>query len=90
MFDVETKLALEVDEPAVREVVEEHGATLLADGDDPSVFWLKLSPPKAPAEEYVVRIAWEGGYPHAAPSVKFADAVGGRLDLSSVWPLIPC
>jgi hypothetical protein len=89
MVDVETKLALETDEPTVREVVEEHGASLLSDGGDPSVFWLTLSPPKAPAEEYFVRIAWEGGYPHAAPSVKFADAVGGRLDLSSAWPVIP-
>lgn len=89
MVDVETRLSLEADEPAVREVVEEHGFSLLADGNDPSVFWLTLSPRSAPAEEYFVRIAWESGYPHAAPSVKFADRVGGRLDLSSAWPVIP-
>jgi hypothetical protein len=89
MVDVETKLALEADEPAVREVVDGHGASLLVDVEDPLVFWLTLSPPQAPEEEYVVRIAWEGGYPRAAPSVKFADGVGGRLDLSSAWPVIP-
>ena len=89
MVDVETKLALEADGPAVHELLEEHDASLLADGEDPSIFWLSLRPPQAPEEEYVVRIAWEGGYPHAAPSVKFADGVGGRLDVSSAWPVIP-
>lgn len=89
MVDVETRLALEADELVVREVVEEHGASLLADEEDPSVYWLTLSPVKAPEESFFVRIAWEGGYPHSAPSVKFADEVGGRLDLSSAWPVIP-
>jgi hypothetical protein len=89
MVDVETKLALEADEPAVRELLEEHNASLLMDGQDSSIYWLTLRPPQALEEEYIVRIAWEGGYPHAPPSVKFADGVGGRLNVSSAWPIIP-
>ena len=44
MVDVETRLALEADELVVREVVEEHGASLLMDEENPSVYWLTLSP----------------------------------------------
>jgi hypothetical protein len=47
-----------------------------------------LAPPAPAQERFYVRIAWSR-YPHAPPSVKFADAIGGRLDLSSAWPLIP-
>lgn len=35
-----------------------------------------------------MRVAWER-YPAAPPSVKFADAIGGRLDVTSAWPMIP-
>jgi hypothetical protein len=88
MSDLETKLALEQDETAVLELVEERRARIEPDGSEPGVYWLTISPPKNPEEEFFVRIAWSD-YPQRPPSVKFADAVGGRLDLSSSWPLIP-
>jgi hypothetical protein len=87
MIDLETRLALEDDEPAVRELVAEHDATLQRDSDHPEVYWLTMHPRTAPHETFVARIAWTR-YPHAAPSVKFADAMRGRLDVTSAWPVI--
>ena len=89
MSDLETQLALEQDEPAVRELVEESKASLQREEDEHGVYWLTVCPGSAPEEEFFVRIAWEGGYPHSPPSVKFAEEIGGRLDVSSAWPLIP-
>lgn len=88
MADLETRLALDHDEPAVRELVDEAGAKLERDDTDPAVYWLTMQPAGQPDERYFVRIAWTG-YPHAAPSVRFADAVGGSLDLTHAWPVIP-
>lgn len=88
MSDLETKLALEQDELAACEAAAEFDATLKADATQPAVFWLTMSPRAAPAERFFARIEWSS-YPHAPPSVKFADTVGGRLDLSSAWPVIP-
>ena len=88
MSDLETRLALEQDEPDARMLAEQLGATLKGDGEDPCVYWLKMSPPGQPAERFFARIAWSA-YPGAPPSVKFADRVGGRLDLTSSWPIIP-
>jgi hypothetical protein len=49
------------------------------------VYWLTIHPRTAPAETYVVRIAWTI-YPGAAPSVKFAEDVGGSLGVLKAWP----
>ena len=70
MIDVETKLALEADEPAVREVVEEHGATLLA------VAVLGVA-----AVAIAVAHWWSMGwaFPAAAAAIFFALAVAGEM-----------
>jgi hypothetical protein len=88
MTELETHLALEQDEPSVRELVEERGASLERDESEPGVYWLTVSPAKEPHEKFFVRIAWSS-YPDRAPSVKFADRLNGDLDQSSAWPLIP-
>jgi hypothetical protein len=88
MSDLETTLALEADLPPVQEAVAESGASLDRDGAEPGVFWLTMRTRTAPQETFFARIGW-GSYPHAPPSIKFADAPGGRLDLSSAWPVIP-
>jgi hypothetical protein len=88
MSELETKLALEQDEAAVRELVAERGAALKRDPSEAGIYWLTLHPAKEPDEEFVVRIAWSA-YPHQPPSVKFADTIGGSLELSSAWPMIP-
>lgn len=87
MLDLASKLSLEEDLPAVMDQVVDHGALLQA-GSEPGEFWLTMSPPSAPHETFHVRILWSR-YPDAPPSVKFADAIDGRLDLSSAWPIIP-
>lgn len=87
MVDLETRLALQDDEAEARTVIEEHGAELIRDMDDPGVYWLVMHPRAAPQERFVARVAWLR-YPHAAPSVKFADEVRGRLDITSAWPII--
>ena len=88
MTDAETQLALDQDEPAVREIVDEAGAALERDEAESTVYWLTMQPPHPPDERFVARIAWTR-YPHSPPSVKFADAVRGRLDVTSAWPVIP-
>lgn len=88
MVDLETRMALEDDEPEVRKLVAEHDAELVREEDAPEVFWLVMRPRADPQQRFVARIAWTR-YPHVPPSVKFADAVGGRLDMSSAWPMIP-
>lgn len=88
MVDAETKLNLESDEVAVQEFLAEHGGCLGRDQSEPGVYWVKLHPRSAPNEEYYARIAWSS-YPHSPPSVKFADCIGGNLNVTGAWPLIP-
>jgi hypothetical protein len=87
MSSLATQLSLEDDLPAVRQLVADHGAELGA-GDEPGVFWLTMHPTTAPHETFHARIAWTS-YPDAPPSIKFADAIDGRLDVTSAWPIIP-
>lgn len=77
MADLETEINLQADESDVRADVERHDGALLSDGGDPSVYWATLVPRGTRADRYIVRIAWSV-YPHAAPSVLFAE-VGGAL-----------
>jgi hypothetical protein len=87
MNDLETTLALEHDLSQVQDAVAEHGASLKRDAE-PGVFWLTMHPPAEPQETYFARIAWRS-YPHSPPSIKFAETIGGRLDQSSAWPMVP-
>src|SRR4051812_32853904 len=88
MADLETQLSLEADESSTRELADEAGAQLVRDAADSSIYWLVMHPRASPGETFVARVAWSS-YPHSPPSVKFADGVGGRLDVSSAWPIIP-
>lgn len=87
MADAETLLNLADHEAAVTEFVAEHGGRLQRDQNDPSVYWLDIRPGSAPAERYYARVAWRV-YPHAAPSVLFADGIGGSLGVTHAWPQI--
>ncbi len=88
MADAETLLNLTADEAAVVEFLAEHDGRLHVDGEDPSTYWLDLSPRTDHQERYYARIAWRS-YPHAAASVLFADAIEGGLGISRAWPQIP-
>ena len=88
MADQESLLNLAADEVAVAAFLAGNGGHLTRDGKDAAVYWLRMRPAGAPPEVYYVRVAWSA-YPHEAPSVKFADSVGGSLTVASAWPVIP-
>jgi hypothetical protein len=85
---VETTLALEEDAPAAIAHAKAAGALLAQDSSDALVWWLTMHPRSAANETFYARIAWTR-YPHSPPSVKFADAVGGRVDVIGAWPMCP-
>lgn len=87
MIDEESRLNLADDQPQVEEFLVEFGGELLQRPEDVNegVYWLTVRPRSAPAEIYIARIAWTR-YPGAAPSVKFADGVGGSLSILKAWP----
>lgn len=86
--DLLTTVALDEDLVDVEALVAASEAVLHRDDHDRAQFWLQLRPAAAPHEVFVARIAWSR-YPDAPPSVKFATAVAGRLDVTSAWPIIP-
>jgi len=88
MIDTESRLNLEADRVAVEEFLADFGGELLQRPEDAEhgVFWLRIHPRTVPGEHYVARIAWTR-YPQAAPSVKFADTVGGSLAVTKAWPV---
>lgn len=88
MVDQETRLNLEADEPAVAAFLAENDGRLVRDADDPAIYWLTMRPQGAPAERYYLRLVWTA-YPHAAPSIKFADSIGGSVSVTAAWPVIP-
>lgn len=88
VVDAETKLNLEADEAAVGNFLEKHGGRLERDPGEPGIYWATLRPKNTTEEEYYARVAWSC-YPHAPPSVKFADHVCGSLNVTSAWPVAP-
>jgi hypothetical protein len=88
MADQESLLNLAADEVAVVAFLAGNGGHLTRDGKDAAVYWLRMRPAGTPSEVYYVRVAWSA-YPHEAPSVKFADSIGGSLTVTSAWPVIP-
>jgi len=86
-MDLETTLALEEHEPAVVAFLGGNGGLLERDVNNRSRYWLTMRPRTAPEERYYVCLAWTT-YPHHAPSVKFAEGVGGSLAVTKAWPVI--
>lgn len=84
----ESKLSLEHDLPAVVEHLATRDGKVEADSEEEGVYWLTLHPLSASDETYFVRVAWTE-YPLEPPSVKFADGVEGRLDVTRAWPMVP-
>ncbi len=86
--DAETLLNLAEQEGEVVEFLALHDGHLARDEADPSIYWLDIRPRTAPDERYYVRVSWRA-YPHGAPSVLFAEGVGGALGVARAWPQIP-
>jgi hypothetical protein len=87
-MDIESELALAEDTPAVSAFLGRNEGTLERDQDDLARYWLTMRPRSSPAERYYPSVRWSR-YPHAAPSVKFAEGVGGSLIVAAAWPNIP-
>jgi hypothetical protein len=87
MADAETQINLSEHEASVAEYLAEHDGRLVHDEGDPSIYWLDMRPRSAPEERYYPRLAWQV-YPQAAPSVLFADGIGGELGVARAWPQI--
>jgi len=87
-LDHESQLNLVEDEAAVRAFAEEHDGRLDRDEEEAGAYWLTMRPRTEPNERYVARVAWTT-YPHEAPSVRFASAIGDSLTSTAAWPTIP-
>jgi hypothetical protein len=87
-IDLESRLNLEADREAVAALLAEHGGRLHQDPEDGACYWLELHPVSDPPEAFYVRVLWTR-YPDDPPSVKFATAVGGSVDVTRAWPQIP-
>ena len=88
MADEESLLSLAADEVAVAAFLAEHGGHLARHEADAATYWLTMQPASAPQESYYVRLVWTA-YPYQAPSVKFADGIGGSVTVTRAWPVIP-
>lgn len=87
-LDRESELNLKDDEAAVVAFLADHDGRLELDATESGVYWLTMRPRSELEERYSVRVAWST-YPHQPPSVRFATAAGGALDVTSAWPTIP-
>ncbi|MDQ6613306.1 MAG: hypothetical protein M3083_00685 [Actinomycetota bacterium] len=87
-LDLESRLALEQDEPAVVEFLAHHGGRVFLQVGEPAVRWLAIRPATDPAQVYVARLTWLR-HPHDPPSVTFTTGVGGEAGAVSAWPIIP-
>jgi hypothetical protein len=88
VIDIETRWRLEADVAAVAAFLAENDGAVEADSVEQGVYWLTMRPRTVPPERYYVHVAWER-YPGAPPSVGFATAIGGELNVTSAWPLVP-
>jgi len=86
--DQESLLNLADVDMAVAEFMTDHGGHFARDQADQGTYWLTLHPASAAEESYYVRLVWTT-YPYQAPSVKFADGIGGSVTVTKAWPLIP-
>lgn len=86
-IDSESALNLEHDELEVAVFLQENGGRLDHD-EESGVYWLTMRPRSHPSEHYYARVAWDS-YPHKAPSIKFADGIGGPVTVSRAWPTMP-
>ena len=88
MTNLATKLNLEADEDAVVSFLNETGGILIRDDAEPGLYWAVMRPASAPTERFYARIFWTR-YPGAPASVKYADGIGGQINVTRAWPNIP-
>lgn len=83
-MDLESRLRIESDLPAVEAHLVAAGGALVRRSEDPDgLFWVIVAAGNGPS--FVVRLAWEV-YPSRPPSVLFAVDVGGATTEPTAWP----
>lgn len=88
MLTAETRFSLEADEGAVVASLDALGGLLIRDQASAGTYWLVLHSRVDEDKPYYARVSWRD-YPGAAPSVRFADGIGGSHAVPSAWPNIP-
>ncbi len=91
-LDRESLLNLAVDEVAVAEFLDDRGGYIIrddrvAEGGDPSIYWLTLRPRTAPDEMYFSRYQWFT-YPYEPASITIVDRIRGSSQVRTAWPII--
>lgn len=85
-MDLESRLRLAADLPAVEAYLASCGGGVrLRDDDPPGLLWVSLRPARGRRDAFVARVQFSV-YPDRAPSVLFANGVGGATDVPSAWP----
>jgi hypothetical protein len=84
--DLESRLRLERDVPAVRAFLEPlRGNVLHREHDDDGLYWISFQPREPTAQAFIARVAWTS-YPDHPPSLRFASEVGGPTNQPAAWP----
>ncbi|TDD87337.1 hypothetical protein E1293_07995 [Actinomadura darangshiensis] len=88
-MDLESQLRLKQDVPEVGEFLSSISGSLVhRDTDSKGLYWAAIPSASSTSRPFIARIAWTA-YPHAAPSVLFADEVGGATTDPESWPAAP-
>lgn len=85
--DLESRLALEDDLPAVVEALAQHGGKVVQDQTNPLLYWIDLAA-RSDGQRFVARIEWFV-YPHEPASVRFVSEVGSATGVKTDWPTCP-
>jgi hypothetical protein len=84
--DVESRLRLAADLPAVEAYLARCGGSVTVRDDDPhGLLWIRFRALTGERAPFIARIQFTV-YPDRAPSVLFADGIGGPTSVLSAWP----
>jgi hypothetical protein len=83
--DLESRLRLEQDTPAVEEFLAETGGGLHHPDPGTGLYWAVIQPRSPDADPFVARLEWSV-YPSRPPSLTFAHAVGAENGGRAAWP----
>ena len=85
-MDLESRLRLERDAPAVEDfLAETSGGLHHPDQSAPGLYWAVIQPRATRAAPFIARLAWTV-YPSRPPSLTFAPVVGADNGGPAAWP----
>lgn len=88
-MDLESRLRLERDVPAVEAFLASTAGELVHRDEDPDgCYWVTIQPAAPDTAPFLARVVWTV-YPGRPPSLLFANEVGGSTTLPAAWPAAP-